>query len=226
MKILIIPDVHGREFWVEPCSHVDEFDKIIFLGDYHDPYPLQVNRDDSRRLIRDKLVPFVTEHKDKCICLYGNHDLSYIIGPCADRFDGAHALEIQEYLAKLDLKLYYEIKDENQTYLFTHSGVLPTWLDENNLTLESFKNLREDNPALMDISPRRGGYSRAGSCVWGDLFDYYNSYHLKGIYQIFGHTQLVADDAFIDSDFACLDCRQAFILDTKTGYLTKYDSKH
>ena len=75
MKILIIPDIHGREFWVEPCSHVDEFDKIIFLGDYHDPYPLQVNRDDSRRLIRDKLVPFVTEHKDKCICLYGNHKI-------------------------------------------------------------------------------------------------------------------------------------------------------
>lgn len=25
MKVLIIPDVHGRTFWKEPCKHIDEF---------------------------------------------------------------------------------------------------------------------------------------------------------------------------------------------------------
>lgn len=35
-KILIIPDLHGRSFWKEPCNNWK--DKIIFLGDYHDPY--------------------------------------------------------------------------------------------------------------------------------------------------------------------------------------------
>lgn len=226
MNVLIIPDIHGREFWVEPCSHVDEFDKIIFLGDYHDPYPFQVNRDDSRRLIRDKLVPFVIEHKDKCVCLCGNHDLSYIVRPCADRYDNLHSTEIREYLNKLNLKVSYEIKDVEQNYLFTHSGVLPAWLDSHNLSLEDLKKMKLDDPTLMDVSPRRGGFSRVGSCVWGDLFEYFNAYHFKDIFQIFGHTQLVSDDAFIESDFACLDCRHAFILDTKTGYLTKYESKH
>ena len=37
-KILIIPDVHGRTFWHYAKDHVDEYDKIIFLGDYLDPY--------------------------------------------------------------------------------------------------------------------------------------------------------------------------------------------
>ena len=26
-------------FWKEPCKHIDEFDKTIFLGDYVDHYP-------------------------------------------------------------------------------------------------------------------------------------------------------------------------------------------
>lgn len=36
--ILIVPDIHGRKFWKEPCSNVDKYEKIIFLGDYLDPY--------------------------------------------------------------------------------------------------------------------------------------------------------------------------------------------
>jgi predicted phosphodiesterase len=39
MKILIIPDVHGRSFWKKAIEqHMDECDKVIFLGDYIDPY--------------------------------------------------------------------------------------------------------------------------------------------------------------------------------------------
>ena len=33
--ILIIPDVHGREFWKEAKDYPG---KIVFLGDYLDPY--------------------------------------------------------------------------------------------------------------------------------------------------------------------------------------------
>ena len=35
-KILVIPDLHGRSFWKEPCDNWEG--RIIFLGDYHDPY--------------------------------------------------------------------------------------------------------------------------------------------------------------------------------------------
>ena len=38
MKILILPDIHGRTFWKKPCENPKEFDLIIFLGDYLDPY--------------------------------------------------------------------------------------------------------------------------------------------------------------------------------------------
>ena len=50
MKVLIIPDVHGRTFWKEPCEHIDEFDKTIFLGDYVDHYPQEGDLDDLQAL--------------------------------------------------------------------------------------------------------------------------------------------------------------------------------
>ena len=42
-KILIIPDVHGRDFWKEPVKKVleDTNAHIIFIGDYTDGYPTE-----------------------------------------------------------------------------------------------------------------------------------------------------------------------------------------
>ena len=205
MKILIIPDVHGRDFWIEPCSHHEEFDKIVFLGDYHDPYSFQVSQDTSRHRLRDELVPFVTEHQDKCICLFGNHDGNYLVGEMADRMDRYHAKEIREYLNKMNLQLVYRVDN----YLFSHSGVLPKWLDEHNLKLEDLDTLPLDHPALLDVSKYRGGWG-VGSCVWGDVREYADSYQFADIYQIFGHTQLQKE--YITDTFACLDCRKAFTL--------------
>lgn len=40
-KVIIVPDVHGRTFWRLAKEKVDEVDKIVFLGDYLDPYPAE-----------------------------------------------------------------------------------------------------------------------------------------------------------------------------------------
>ena len=38
-KLLVIPDVHGRTFWKTPVrKYLDHVDRVIFLGDYLDPY--------------------------------------------------------------------------------------------------------------------------------------------------------------------------------------------
>ena len=217
MKILVIPDVHGRDFWIEPCYHTEEFDKIIFLGDYHDPYPFQVSADTSRHRLRDKLLPFVLEHKDKVICLLGNHDGNYVIGEMADRMDVFHKGDIAHYLNQMDLKLAHQ----EGKYLFTHSGVLPAWLEYNNLTLTDVLDNNVPYEALVQVSPRRGGWNRCGSCIWGDVIEYDMSVKIPDIYQIFGHTQL--QNEYIAKDFACLDARKAFVLDTELETLKPYD---
>lgn len=42
-QIIVVPDVHGRVFWKEPVrEYLDVVDRIIFLGDYLDPYENEV----------------------------------------------------------------------------------------------------------------------------------------------------------------------------------------
>ena len=218
MKILIIPDVHGRDFWIKPCSHIDEFDKVIFLGDYHDPYPFEVSQETSRNRLRDQLLPFVLEHQDKVVCLFGNHDGNYLVGTMADRLDSYHKEEVAEYMNKMNIKL---IHIEGK-YLFSHSGVLPKWLENNNLTLKDLETLPFSHPALMNVSPIRGGWSEVGGCVWGDVREYAVREHLPNYYQIFGHTQQV-ENAIITKDWADLDCRKAFTL--IDGEIKPYEKK-
>lgn len=215
MRILIIPDVHGRDFWKEPCQHIDEFDKVVFLGDYHDPYTHQVSVKTSRHMLRDELIPFVKKYSDKVICLYGNHDNYIINGDCC-RHDNFHYEEIKNLISELNPQLIYQV----DSYLFSHSGILPEWLDLNGLTLKEIKNLKLNHPALEQISTYRGGYDRVGSCIWGDVREYNEQDHIPDIYQIFGHTQLY--NPIIKSDYACLDCRQAFTLNTETGELKPF----
>lgn len=217
MKILIIPDVHGRDFWIEPCQHIEEFGKVIFLGDYHDPYTFQVSEDASRHRLRDTLLPFVLEHKDKVICLLGNHDGNYVIGEMADRMDRFHKADIAHYLNQMDLKLAHQ----EGKYLFTHSGVLPAWLEYNKITLEDVLSGNVPYEALVQVSPRRGGWNMCGSCIWGDVTEYAMSKKIPEVFQIFGHTQL--QNEYITADFACLDCREAFVLDTDEETLIKYN---
>ena len=222
MKLLIIPDIHGRDFWKEPCQHIDEFDKVVCLGDYHDPYPQQVSQDISRHMLRDEFVPFVEKHKDKFVCLFGNHDGNYIVGDMANRIDFHHKEEIRNLLKRLDLQLIYEVDG----YLFSHSGVLPSWMSNNFSILDEhevvdcLKNVQFWDPALLDVSPYRGGYSRCGSCIWGDVREYSDAYQYIKWYQIFGHTQL--QNEIITDTFACLDCRKAFVLNTETKELKEY----
>lgn len=45
MKYLVIPDIHGRKFWRKPVNRGLQdttINKIIFLGDYLDPYPNEI----------------------------------------------------------------------------------------------------------------------------------------------------------------------------------------
>lgn len=40
-KIYVIPDIHGRDFWHD-IKKIEDYEKIIFLGDYVDPLLMMV----------------------------------------------------------------------------------------------------------------------------------------------------------------------------------------
>ena len=83
--ILIVPDIHGRKFWKEPCSNVDKYEKIIFLGDYLDPYTWRedISKDDAIDNFKE-IISFARENKDSRKkqtleeVIHGDIDLKYL----------------------------------------------------------------------------------------------------------------------------------------------------
>ncbi len=223
-KILIIPDIHGRDFWKEPCNNWK--DKIVFLGDYHDPYGEYVdgepNKDESLANLKE-LAAFVENrcHTSSTICLLGNHDLSYFNGSGKCRFDYWQQKEVKELISSLNPQLYYIYEDlttkEPYKYLFSHAGITRDWLVCNNLELEDLNNIDITNISPLDQVPySRGGYNKYGSCVWNSLEDFQIQNPYKDYYQIFGHTWGGRTKPLITDKYAMLDCCKPFVLNTET----------
>lgn len=77
-KILIIPDTHGRRFWEDPClNHKNEFEKIVFLGDFVSPYPAEGITNEAAIEVLKEIVNFKKENEDKVILLLGNHRVNF-----------------------------------------------------------------------------------------------------------------------------------------------------
>ena len=192
MKILINPDIHGRVFWKYSIEHKDEFDKIIFLGDYLDAYSpdLLVNEKDNFK----EIIQFKKDNLDKVILLLGNHDCHYINSKIL------HSSRYNPFKASI----YHKLFNDN-LHLFQLD-----LLD---------RDLDKLSKSLHWIDYFRGGFYDVGSCIWADIQDSETEKLLKGYYHIFGHTQLKFKVS--TSEFSCLDCRVPFSLDSETGYINK-----
>ena len=219
MKILINPDIHGRVFWKYSIEHKDEFDKIIFLGDYLDAYSpdLLINEKDNFK----EIIQFKKDNLDKVILLLGNHDCHYINSKIL------HSSRYNPFKASIYHKLFNDNLDLFQLvyiynkYLFSHAGVYQKWMDLNKLTLKDLLDCDLDklSKSLNWIDYFRGGFYDVGSCIWADIRDSGTEKLLKGYYHIFGHTQLKFN--LSTSEFSCLDCRIPFSLDSETGHINK-----
>ena len=214
--ILIIPDIHGRTFWKEPCSNWKG--KIVFLGDYLDPYSDEnISFEDALNNFKD-IIQFAKNNSD-CILLIGNHDLGYIF---PNNYNCTQISRHQTHAEATKLfnensslfKVFYKIN----SYIFSHAGIQEQWLKFNQLELNHLDtNILDINPDILSQCPfSRGGWNQYGSCVWEDA-RFFDPGNIKE-YQIFGHTQLL--NAFITNKWACLDCRKAFIL--KDNKITEF----
>lgn len=213
MKILIVPDVHGRTFWRKALE--SDCDKVVFLGDYLDPYSYEgITSVGAISEFKD-IIQFKKDNPDKVVLLLGNHDCAYFYNfGSASRYDYFNADEIKSIFKENEdcFKLWYQI----DKYLFTHAGITNDWLSTHfNVDISNFLTLpiSEIIPKLWVCSRMRGGYDNTGSMIWSDVRegDRESTY-----YQIFGHTQLESKPIITDT-YACLDCRKCFILNTETS---------
>lgn len=221
-KILVIPDCHGRSFWRKALELVDKVDKIVFLGDYLDPYPHEnINWEDALHEFIS-ILQFKDSYPDKIVLLIGNHDCGYIWKefPDLSRRNYIHLDATNELFNKnIDkFQLVYQYED----YLFSHAGVYEKWMELCGFTLEDledFDKIVTDNwPSLSCVGFERGGFYPVGSCVWADIRESVSNKLYSDKHQIVGHTQL-KDFPYGNDKIVCVDVRSCFILNTETNEL-------
>lgn len=211
VKTLIIPDVHGRKFWREPCEDMSRWDKVIFLGDYVDPYPDEATQEDVLTEIKD-IIALKEVYKDKVILLWGNHDLFYWCEPYRkslehwSRHDYKRHDEIQTIFTQVKDLFQFAYSQDN--LLFTHAGLNNNVAkDIAHIDAESINKYYNNNQReLARVSIYRWGPDQYGSAVWCDIREIYGNTPcklLKDIFQIFGHTY--AKTYIMTKHFAMLD---------------------
>ena len=246
-KILIIPDVHGRDFWKEPIKKVleDTNAHIVFIGDYTDPYSsewepnfdyLQHTVDNFKEIIEMK-----KQNSDRITLLLGNHDCGYAIGDdvCSSRMDRIHQSELEEIFRENRelFQIAKEIDIAGKHFIFSHAGILKGWVksvwgdeaDDTDFNVVSrLNNAWLDND--MNILSRLGDYDdyrgwdgfQYGSPVWSDIRSWIRVTPEETYgFNIVGHTQL-SHQVVLDQ-IADLDCRKVFYLDDQ-GLLRSYDT--
>lgn len=220
MKLLIVPDVHGRDFWRDPCyEHYNEFDKIIFLGDYLDHYRDESTREHDIETLED-IISFKKEHLDKVILLIGNHDCPYIwpdtygraLGSYWCRHDNKNHKKINEiFNDNIDLfTLAWDCPYKESKLLITHAGVNQGYkgicgTDASQINDFFLKGETKGMPnviGLAGVSWYRGGHDKWGSPVWADVNEHIN-WEVKEVYQIFGHTY--SYEILVEKYFMMLD---------------------
>jgi hypothetical protein len=247
IKYLIIPDLHGRDFWREPVMETlqDTDAHIIYLGDFHDPYP-QEFRDGDDYLQRSvdqfkEIIGLKKRNPRRMTLLIGNHDCGYAIGDdiCSSRMDRSHRRELENLFQ--ENKELFQLAEEcdiaGRHIIFSHAGILKGWAklvwgDEaedpsfnvvdrlNNAWLTDHYGILD---ALGDYDIYRGwGGFKYGSPVWSDIRSWIRVTPEETYgFNIVGHTQL--ERQLVLDTIADLDCRKVFYLDDQ-GVLRSYDT--
>lgn len=225
--IIIIPDIHGREFWRKAVNELPEDSLVVFLGDYLDPYENEwIYWTDAFKGLLD-VIEFKKTHFEQVTLLFGNHDLHYLF----PELKGTRYNEYKEDVIRatfeknLDcFQMAVEYVVGAKRYLFSHAGVHPEWVRKHSdlfgsvdkITAETFNRLMftdEFVAALCDVSALRGGWSRVGSMIWADMDEFVGTKENESeMYQICGHTKCAKGQPKVFGNVICVDCQKAFLL--------------
>ncbi len=198
-KWIAIGDIHGRDTW-KPIveKHINEVDRIIFVGDYFDSFniPMPVQIKNFREIVK-----FAREGSEKIVLLIGNHDYHYLsMGETYSGFNPTYAAGIEYDYLRPNLDLFKICHREGE-FLFSHAGITKTWLnnflidvDDIDSELNGFWQYKQHvfgwrrNP-----SKKMSAYTDSyGDNIWqGPLWVRPNSLDadkIKGYIQVVGHT--------------------------------------
>lgn len=237
MKILVIGDIHSRRFWKEPVEkYFDEVDKIVFIGDYCDPYQdegIEYEWQDTLNNFNE-IIELKKNNPDKVVLLIGNHDehyrnIQFREHAKSTRFDNIHANILYDLFNGDNYNLFqlcYVAENDKKYIIFTHAGITKFWFGLCGLTYN--ENIQDEINNLEESAKGVGALSVIGRCrtwfgektgspLWCDLEEFVRDKGLIGdnVIQIFGHTRLKKGKDASIGQFHCIDSQTAFILNDK-----------
>ena len=196
-QILVVPDIHGRVFWKEPIKkYLDVVDRIVFLGDYLDPYEDEDGLADDIYQNLMEILELKRNNMEKVVLLKGNHDQHY----ASKRFEelaGGTRMDQQNwnryhqaFVEHKDLFKIAHIETINALpYVFTHAGLTLYWLKKVNDNIWQLPDnlISIDNPTIIErinqldddgkgqdmlaiIGTYRSWFGeKTGSVLWADI---------------------------------------------------------
>jgi len=198
-RILVVPDIHGETFWREPVQkYINKIDRIIFLGDYLDPYP-EEGKEYSPQELFDNLMDIVAikrDYMDKVVLLKGNHDQHYASEmfralACGSRCDTINwSIYNAVFVRNHELFKLAHLEEINGIpYLFSHAGLTLNWINKVNSSIWKLAdnkisvadpdiieriNELDDNDEGQELLSIIGRYRnvigpRSGSILWADI---------------------------------------------------------
>lgn len=145
MKILIIPDLHGKDI-VKLLSNynLETFDKMVFMGDYFDSFTIKPVKQLENF---NKILELKEKYEDRIELLIGNHDLHYLNSKfrCAG-FDDKFYFSFNQVLMPLYKNKTLKVCVVIDNYLFSHAGISNNWLKR--LNIEN-KSITKNNIDLL-----------------------------------------------------------------------------
>ena len=194
---MVIPDVHGRIFWKEPVKkYLDVVDRVVFLGDYLDPYEGEDGLADDIFENMMEIIALKQSNMEKVVLLKGNHDQHYIselfeIMAGGTRMDQQNWNKYHQTFTKY--KDLFRIAHYEQVgkmpYVFSHAGLTLYWLKKvNEKVWHLFDskisvtdpeiieriNLLDDEGRGQEMLAVIGSYrsdfgEKTGSVLWADI---------------------------------------------------------
>lgn len=133
-KVLVVPDIHLKPWMIDKVEELftlDQYDKMVILGDLVDDWNQEKNIDLYIRTI-SRLIDLVKRYSNIYYC-YGNHDVSYLWGKLESGYSvyasGVVKAEISQLSELMTTeRIGFIIKIDN--VIFSHAGLTMSFVME------------------------------------------------------------------------------------------------